>query len=101
MKLWQRDENDAITRAIMDKAGVDEMTNHIRLQYYGPVCAELWKDLDEEEKDRFHDLADQINEGTCTVEEKAKYVTCYFYNNITCNVDHCNTDTETKCIMVN
>ena len=103
MKLssWWHDENDAITLAIMEKAGINKMTNNIHLQHYSSVCTDLWKDLDQEKKDCFYNLVDQINKGTCTVKEKAKYVTSYCYNNITCNVDHCKADVETKCIMVN
>lgn len=70
LRLWQKDNK----KLIQSTANSAANTNQEKLGDYSRASAALWAALDEKKKERYIDLAKELNDGTATDEEKRKYV---------------------------
>lgn len=74
LRLWQKAHREFIQRKVPEIAGDREITPKNRLAIHGEAARKLWAQADPDERREYKKLADALNAGTATVEEKRKWV---------------------------
>ena len=71
MRLWQRENNAVVLKALKEEKGVQKITRDIAQEFYGKTATHLWHALDPDVRKIYRKRAQERATGTGSLQEKA------------------------------